>query len=378
MVSSQASHSPAPLGSDDPRLSHGRWLRIPGPTVLHPDVVSAMQGEMVAHRSPEAVQLIQRIAENLKAAHRTEQGVYVWAGTGSAGWEASIVNLLSPGDRIVVTVTGDFGDRYAKTAKTFGIDVYRLEVEWGQAVTCDMLEEAFVEHGPFKAAFITHNETSTGLTNPLPELAKVARAHDALVVVDAVSSAAALPLEVDEWDLDWVLSGAQKAWMCPPGLMVSAVSDRALAAAEKATFPRFFWDVRAMAAATAIRTTPTTPALSLLFGLDAALKVMLDEGMENVWARHARLGAHVREGLQAAGLKLLADPSYYSDSITAFYAPNGMTASGFHDRLRAESGIEIAIGQGHLANRILRVGHMGYVEQPELDAKLEAIARIAK
>ena len=378
MASTQISPSAAHLGFDDPRLSHGRWLRIPGPTVLHPDVLAAMQGEMVPHRSPEAAILMERISQNLKTAHRTEQGVYVWAGTGSAGWEASIVNLLSPGDRIVVTVTGDFGDRYAKTARKFGLDVYRLEVEWGQAVTADMLEEAFTGHGPFKAAFITHNETSTGLTNPLPELAKVARAHDALVVVDAVSSAAALPLEVDEWDLDWVLSGVQKAWMCPPGLMVSSVSDRALAAAEKATFPRFFWDVRAMAAAAANHTTPTTPALSLLFGLDAALKVMLDEGMENVWARHARLGAHMREGLQAAGLKLLADPAYYSDSITAFYAPDGMTAPEFHDRLRAESGIEIAIGQGHLASSILRAGHMGYVEQPELDATLEAIGRIAK
>ncbi len=377
MVSSQTELATSPLGSSDPRLSNGRWLRIPGPTVLHPSVVAAMQGDMVPHRSPEAAALVGRIAENLKVAHRTEQGVYVWSGTGSAGWEASIVNLLSPGDRIVVTVTGDFGDRYAKTAKTFGIDVCRLEVEWGQAVTAEMLEQAFADHGPFKAAFITHNETSTGLTNPLPALAKVARANNALVVVDAVSSAAALPLEVDEWDLDWVLSGVQKAWMCPPGLMVSAVSARAMAAAEQATFPRFFWDVRTMAAATANLTTPTTPALSLLYGLDAALIAMLDEGMEDIWLRHARLGDHVRSGLQDAGLRLLADPAYYSDSITAFFAPDSMTATEFHDRLRAESGIEIAIGQGHLAGSILRIGHMGYVEQPELDATIEAIAAVA-
>lgn len=377
MVSSQTELATSPFGSSDPRLSNGRWLRIPGPTVLHPSVVAAMQGDMVPHRSPEAAALVGRIAENLKVAHRTEQGVYVWSGTGSAGWEASIVNLLSPDDRIVVTVTGDFGDRYAKTAKTFGIDVYRLEVEWGQAVTAEMLEQAFADHGPFKAAFITHNETSTGLTNPLPALARVARANNALVVVDAVSSAAALPLEVDEWDLDWVLSGVQKAWMCPPGLMVSAVSARAMAAAEQATFPRFFWDVRAMAAATANLTTPTTPALSLLYGLDAALIAMLDEGMEDIWLRHARLGDHVRSGLQDAGLRLLADPAYYSDSITAFFAPDGMTATEFHDRLRAESGIEIAIGQGHLAGSILRIGHMGYVEQPELDATIEAIAAVA-
>jgi aspartate aminotransferase-like enzyme len=360
----------------DARLSEGKWLRIPGPTVLHPDVVRAMQGEMVPHRSPEAADLVGRIATNLKRAHLTEQGVYVWAGTGSAGWEASIVNLLSPGDRIVVTVTGDFGDRYAKTAVKFGLDVYRLDVEWGTAVTADMLAQAFEDHGPFKAAFITHNETSTGLTNPLAELAKVARANDALVVVDAVSSAAAIPLKVDEWDLDWVLSGSQKAWMCPPGLMISAVSDRAMAASQTAGFPRFFWDVQAMAAATAARTTPVTPALSLLYGLDAALIAMLDEGMEQIWNRHARLGDVIRNGLTEIGLELLADPAYASDSITAFRPPAGVTATEFHDKLRASSGIEIAIGQGHLAQSLLRLGHMGYVEQPELDATLEAIAKI--
>ncbi|HEU0164081.1 MAG TPA: aminotransferase class V-fold PLP-dependent enzyme, partial [Thermomicrobiales bacterium] len=292
------------------------------------------------------------------------------------GWEASIVNLLSPGDRIVVTVTGDFGDRYAKTAAKLGLEVFRLDVEWGTAVTAEMLARAFDEHGPFKAAFITHNETSTGLTNPLPELAKVARENDALVVVDAVSSAAAIPLKVDEWDLDWVLSGSQKAWMCPPGLMISAVSDRAMAASEKTGFPRFFWDVQTMAAATAARTTPVTPALSLLYGLDAALIAMLDEGMEQIWARHARLGDVVRKGLTEIGLELLADPAYASDSITAFRPPAGVTSTEFHDRLRATSGIEIAIGQGHLAQSLLRLGHMGYVEQPELDATLEAIAKI--
>lgn len=363
----------------DPRLAGGKWLRIPGPTVLHPAVIEASTRTMVPHRSPEAAELVDRLAHNLKLVHATEQRVLWWTGTGSAGWEASIVNLTSPGDRIVVTVSGDFGDRYAKVAAKLGLDVHRIDVEWGQAVTPDLLEQAFDEHGPFRAVFITHSETSTGLANPLKELAQVARAHDALVVVDAVSSAAAMPVNVDDWDLDWVLSGSQKAWMCPPGLMISAVSDRAMKAAEEGGFPRFIWDVRTVAEATANHTSPQTPALSLQYALDAAVNAMLEEGLDAVFARHARLGQHVRDGLTASGLRVLADPAYPSQSVTAFHLPDGFErAQVFHDRLRDEYGIEIAIGQGHLAQEVLRVGHMGYVEQPELDATLEAIADLAK
>jgi len=379
MVSTPTDSSTSRNGrrTDDPRLSQGRWLRIPGPTVLHPNVLAAMQGDMLPHRGPELVGMMERIYSNLKWAHQTEQGVYVWAGTGSAGWEAAIVNLFSPGDRVVAGVTGSFGDRFATIGAQFGLDVHRIEIEWGQALTPEQLADAFAEHGPFKGAFITHNETSTGVTNPLPELARVARENDALVVVDAVSSAAALPLEVDAWDLDWVLSGAQKAWMCPPGLMISAVSERAMAASEHASFPRFFWDVKAMAAAAKANGMLTTAPLTMLYALDAALLAMRDEGLEALYARHARLGEHVRQGLVAAGLELLADPAYASDSVTAFLAPEGMTSSQFQERLREDSGIEIALGQGHLADRVLRVGHMGWVEQPELDATLEAIARVA-
>ena len=363
----------------DSRLANGKWLRIPGPTVLHPAVIEASTRTMVPHRSPEAAELVERLSHNLKLVHATEQRVLWWTGTGSAGWEASIVNLTSPGDRIVVTVSGDFGDRYAKTASRLGLDVHRIDVEWGQAVTPDLLEGAFQEHGPFRAAFITHSETSTGLANPLKELAAVARSHGALVVVDAVSSAAAMPVNVDAWDLDWVLSGSQKAWMCPPGLMISAVSDRAMAAAGESRFPRFIWDVRTVAEATANQTSPQTPALSLQYALDAAVQAMLDEGLAAMYARHERLGQFVRDGLSANGIRVLADPAFPSQSVTAFHLPAGFeSAQVFHDRLRDEYGIEIAIGQGHLAQSVLRVGHMGYVEQPELEATIEAIADLAK
>ena len=356
-------------------LDQGRWLRIPGPTPLHPRVVEAMSREMIPHRGPAMKTLLDGLLAKARAVHRTDDHVFVWPGTGSAGWEAAIVNLLASGDGVVATVCGDFGGRFATVGERFGLRVHRLEVPWGQAVTADMLRDALEKTKDAKAVFLTHNETSTGVTNPLPELAAVARDAGALVIVDAVSSAAGLPLETDSWSLDWVISGSQKAWMCPPGLMIAGVSARALEVAERASAPRFFWDARAMRASAAAGSMPTTPPLTLLYALDAALDALLDEGIETVWRRHARLGQRVRDGLAQLGLELFADPAFASDTVTAFRPPAGMGAGELRDRVRADIGIEIAIGQGAVADEVNRIGHMGWVAEPELDATVAAIAR---
>lgn len=314
------------------------------------------------------------LREKARLAHRTEGQVLMWAGSGSAGWEAGIVNLLSPGDTVVATVCGAFGERFASLGTRFGLDVHRVEVEWGQAVTPAMFEAALDEAGPVVAVLITHNETSTGVTNPLKELAAMARARNALTLVDAVSSAGAMPLEVDEWELDWVFSGVQKAWMCPPGIMMAAVSERAVHASTHAGFKRFYLDLEPMAAAAEQGTTATTPAISLLYALDAALDVVLEEGLEQVWARHNRLGKAFRSGLETLGVEVLAEPGYVSNSVTAFKAPNGMRSDEFQSRIADATGIVIATGQGPLATSHNRVGHMGWTEQPEMDATMEALA----
>lgn len=358
----------------DPRLSHGRWLRIPGPTVVHPNAVAAQTHDMIAHRSPEMTAFMAELRDKARRAHRTEGNVLMWAGSGSAGWEAGIVNLLSPGDKVVATACGAFGERFASLGTQFGLDVHRVEVEWGQAVTPELFETALAAAGPVAAVFITHNETSTGVTNPLRELAALARARNALILVDAVSSAGAMPLEVDGWDLDWVFSGVQKAWMCPPGIMMAAISERAMHASKKTGFNRFYFDLGPMAAAAEQGTTATTPAISLLYALDAALDAVLEEGLERVWARHHRLGNEFRAGLDKLEVKVLAEPGYVSDSVTAFRSPNGMSSGEFQARIADSTGIVIATGQGSLATSHNRVGHMGWTEQPEMDATLEAIA----
>lgn len=358
----------------DARLEQGRWLRIPGPTPLHPDVVAALSHEMVPHRGPLVMEMMERLQVTAKRVHGTETGrVLFWAQTGTAGFEASIVNLTAPGDKVVVTCAGDFGDRYAHACELFGLDVKRVEVEWGTAVSPDQLDAAIREHGDVTAVMITHNETSTGVTQDLAGLAKVANDHGALVCVDAVSSAAALPINMDANGIDWVLSGAQKAWMCPPGLMVSALSPRAIETAKaNSGFHRMIWDVPTMVEASEKNVHPTTPPLTALFALDAALKAMEAEGIDEVFARHERLGAFFRNGLEELGIGLLSDPAHHSNSVAAFKAPNG-DAGAFRDKVREQSGVELAVGQAKWGTLANRVGTMGWTEEPELAATLEAI-----
>lgn len=348
-------------------------FRLPGPTPLPPAVLKAMQREMIPHRGPEAKALYREILDRAKEVHRTAGDVFVWPGSGSAGWEAAIVNLLSPGDPVLATVCGHFGERFARVGEAFGLDVRRLDAPWGGAIQPDALARALRANPDVRAVFVTHNETSTGVTNPLPELARVVNDHGALVVVDAVSSAGALPLETDAWGLDFVLSGSQKAWMCPPGLMIAAVGPRAWMAYERSRFPRFFWDIGAARSSAEQGTTSTTPPLTLFYAYRAALGLILDEGLEQGWARHRALGTLTRQGVAALGLGLLADPAYASDTVTAFRPPAGVSAGELLDVLRRDHAVEAQAGQGHLADAVVRIGHMGWAHEPELRAAIAAL-----
>ncbi len=349
-------------------------FRLPGPTPLPPAVVEAMKRDMIPHRGPVFRAFYADVLRRARAVHRTEGHVFIWPASGSAGWEVAIVNLLSPGDRVLATVCGDFGDRFAKAGLALGLDVRRLDVPWGEAVTADALGQALATHGPVRAVFLTHNETSTGVTNPLRELTQVAVEHGALTIVDAVSSASALPLEMDAWQVDFVLSGSQKAWMCPPGLLVAGIGGRAWDAYARSTFPRFFWDIGAARASAANGMTPATPPLTLLYAFDAALQLIEEEGLEQVWARHRSLGQLTRTGLTEVGLDLFADPAYASDTVTAFRTPAGISSGELIDAMRRDYGIELQNGQAHLADAIVRVGHMGWAHEPELREVLVSLA----
>ncbi|HYO29074.1 MAG TPA: alanine--glyoxylate aminotransferase family protein [Thermomicrobiales bacterium] len=352
-------------------------FRLPGPTPLPPPVLAAMQRPMIPHRGPEFRALYSETLAMARAVHRTEHPVLLWPATGSAGWEMAIVNLLSPGDPVLAAVCGDFGERFARVGVALGLDVRRLDVPWGHAVEPEPLRGALQANPDVKAVFLTHNETSTGVTTPLQELASVVREHGALIVVDSVSGVGALPLEMDTWGLDFVLSGSQKAWMCPPGLLIAAIGPRAWDAVERSGYPRFFWDIEAARASAEQGMTPTTPPLTLIYAVRAALEMILHEGIDQVWDRHRRLGEQTRAGISAAGLRLFAAPGRASDSVTAFLPPPGVSASTFLDLLRREHGVEAQGGQGHLADSLLRIGHMGWAHEAELGAAVDAVAHVA-
>jgi aspartate aminotransferase-like enzyme len=356
-------------------------FRLPGPTPLPPQVVSALGREMIPHRGPAFRALYSETLKLAREIHRTDGDVLTWAATGSAGWEVAVVNLLSPGDPVLVGVNGHFGERFARVAGRLGIDVRRIDVEWGEAILPAQLQSALEEHADVKAVFLVHNETSTGITNPLRELASIVREHGALVVVDAVSAAGALPLEVDSWYIDFVFSGSQKAWMCPPGLLIVAAGPRAWAAYQRSEFRRFFWDMSDAKKSADEGMTPTTPPLSMIYAFRAALGMMAAEGIDKVWNRHRHIGSVTREGITAAGLRLFAQRGFESNSVTAFLPPAGVTAGSLLETLRRDYGVEAQGGQAHLADRLIRVGHMGWVHEAEMrqaiDAIVDACARLS-
>ena len=352
-------------------------FRLPGPTPLPPQVKAALGRDMIPHRGREFRAFYGETLRLARELHRTDGDVLTWAATGSAGWEAAIVNLLSPGDAVLAAVNGDFGERFARVAGRLGLDVKRLDVPWGMPMLPEQMRQALSDHADVKAVLFVHNETSTGVTNPLREIAAVVREHGALLIVDAVSAAGALPLEMDEWGIDFVFSGSQKAWMCPPGLLIAAIGPRAWDAFGRSRFPRFFWDIGEGKKMAEQGMTPTTPPLSMLYAYRAALDMIAGEGLEDVWRRHRRLGEMTRAGVRAAGLEVFAQAGYESDTVTAFRPPDGVGARDFLERLRDGYGVEAQGGQAHMADQLIRIGHMGWVQEPEMREAIAAVSAVA-
>jgi aspartate aminotransferase-like enzyme len=350
-------------------------LRVPGPTPLPPAVREAGSRQMVNHRGPEFKELLQRVTVALKRAFRTENELLILTASGTGGLEAAIVNHLSPGDPVLAVSIGAFGDRFAKIATRYGADVTKLDAEWGQAAhpddVRDALETMARQGRPAVAVLLTHNETSTGVTNPLQDLAATCReaAPDALLLIDAISGLGAVPFESDAWGLDVVVTGSQKSWMIPPGLAMVSVSGRAWEAAERAQMPRFYLDLAAHRASLAKGETPWTPAVGVCFALDVALEMLEAEGWEHIFARHAACGASVRAGVRALGFDLFADPAVASNTVTAVRLPDGVEWPVMSRELRAR-GLVLAGGQARLAGRIFRIGHLGAVSVDELLAAL--------
>jgi len=349
-------------------------LRIPGPTPCPDEVLKAIGRQMINHRGKEFGEMQNRITPRLQQCFQTKNDVLILTTSGTGGLESAVVNMLSPGDKVLGISIGIFGDRFAECAKVYGAEVIPLKYEWGQAVNPADVKKALNDNPAVKAVLVTHNETSTGTTNPLKEIARVVKDAGKLILVDAVSSMSSIDVQVDAWNLDVVVSGSQKGWMVPPGLAFVSISEEGWKAQASAKMPRFYFDYTRAKKFIPDGQTPWTPAVSVYFGLDVALDIMLKEGLQNIFARHARVADKARKWVKSKGLELLvADEKYASNTVTAVKAPADMEVSKFTVTLRDEYKVVIAGGQGGMKGKVFRIGHLGFVSEKDMDEVLAAM-----
>jgi len=349
-------------------------LRIPGPTPCPDEVLKACGRQMINHRGKEFAEMQNRITPKLQQCFQTKNDLLILTTSGTGGLESAVVNTLSPGDRVLGVSIGIFGDRFAECARVYGAEVIPLKYEWGQAVNPDDVKKALRDNPGIKAVLVTHNETSTGTTNPLREIAAVVKEAGKLILVDAVSSMSSIDVQVDAWKLDVVVTGSQKGWMVPPGLAFVSISEEGWKAHSQAKMPRFYFDYTRAKKFIPDGQTPWTPAVSVYFGLDVALEVMLKGGLRNIFARHQRVADKARKWIKSRGLELLVtDEKYASNTVTAVKAPADMDVARFNSTLRDEYKVVIAGGQGGMKGKVFRIGHLGFVTEKDMDEVLAAM-----
>jgi len=348
-------------------------LRIPGPTPCPGEALQAMSKQMINHRGPEFGQILDDVTTKLKQLFQTKGDVFLLTASGTGGLEAAIVNTLSPGDKVLSVAIGVFGERFASIAEQFGAEVTPLRFEWGKAADADAIRQALQAEPKIKAVLVTHNETSTGVTDDLASISSVVKEFDKLLLVDAISSLGSINLPVDDWHCDVTVTSSQKGWMVPPGLAMVSVSQKAWQAHANAKMPRFYWDFTKAKNYLERGQTPWTPALSIVFALAVSLEMMLKEGLPNIIARHAQVGKASRDGIKSLGLSLFADESYASNTVTAVAASDGLDINKMRKILREEHKVILAGGQQRLDGKIFRIGHLGWVTEDDIKAVISAL-----
>jgi aspartate aminotransferase-like enzyme len=348
-------------------------LRIPGPTPCPKEVLQAMTKQMINHRGEEFGQILNRVTDKLKLLFQTKGDVFLLTTSGTGGLEAAIVNTLSPGDKVLSVSIGVFGERFANIAEQFGAEVTPLRFEWGKAADVDAIRQALQAEPKIKAVLVTHNETSTGVTNDLASISSVVKGFDKLLLVDAISGLGSINLPVDEWHCDVTVTGSQKGWMVPPGLAMVSVSQEAWQAHSKASMPRFYWDFTRAKSYLEKGQTPWTPAISIVFALSVSLEMMMKESLSSIIARHARVAKTTREGVKSLGLALFAEESHASNTVTAVTSSDGLDTKKMLKILREEYQIVLGGGQQKLVGKIFRIGHLGWVSENDIEAVISAL-----
>jgi len=349
---------------------------IPGPTPVPEKVLQALSKHPIGHRSKEFQDIVESTTKNLQWLHQTQNDVLTITGSGTAAMEAGIINTLSKGDKVICGENGKFGERWVKVAKEFGLEVIKIDSEWGTPLDPEEFKKVLKEdkQKDIKAEILTHSETSTGVINDLETISSYIRAHNrALSIVDCVTSLGACYVPVDEWELDIVASGSQKGYMIPPGLSFIAISQKAWEAAEKSKLPKFYLNLKSYRKSLLSNSNPYTPAVNLVFALDEALKMMRQEGLDNIFLRHNKHKLAMSNAVKALNLKLFADEKYLSPSITAIKT-EGFDAEEFRKIIKNNFDILLAGGQEHLKGKIFRVGHLGYVNDRDIITVVSAMS----
>jgi alanine-glyoxylate transaminase/serine-glyoxylate transaminase/serine-pyruvate transaminase len=360
------------------------FLQIPGPTLVPERIVRAMSQPVIDHRGPKFAALVEACLDGLKGVFQTTRGhIVLYPGSGTGAWEAAIVNTLSPGDRVLAVVNGHFSTGFARTAEAYGIEVDKIEAPYGAGAPADDIERRLGADAAHElgAVLVVHNETSTGVTSNVAAVrAAMDRAkHPALLLVDTVSSLASIDFRLDEWKVDVALTGPQKGLMLPPGMAILAVSEKALGASDKARCPRAYWDWKPVLERNRRGEFPYTPATVLLFGLEEALKMLNEEGLQNVFRRHARLAEACRRAVRALGLEILCrNPAEHSNTLTAVVLPPGFDSDELIRHAYRRLELSLGVGLGAVKGKVFRIGHLGSLNELDLLGGLAGVEMMLK
>jgi aspartate aminotransferase-like enzyme len=355
-----------------------RFLITPGPTPVPPEVLSALSEPVIHHRAPRFTQILKQVVAGLKYIYQTENDIIVFAASGTGAMESAVVNVVNPGDHVLVGSMGNFGERWKKLTATWGAEVTALDHEWGAKVVPADIEKALAADPAIKAVYVQFSETSTGVVNDIRAIGEIVARTPAILVVDAISGLGATDLKTDEWHVDICVAGSQKALMAPPGLAYVAVSEKAWAVVEQCATPRFYYDyVTARKKMTGDSAqTPYTPAVSLMVAQNVAIDLIKEEGLENVFERHRVLSRAAKEGVKALGLELFGPEDPEANSVTAVRVPEGVDGNKIGKIARDKWGVWLAGGQGQLKGKIFRFGHCGYFGHSDIIVGLTTVEMV--
>ena len=355
-------------------------LRIPGPTPLHPQVLSSLSKQMISHRGKSYEKIHQEVVENLQYFFQTKNPIYLLTASGTAGLETAVVNFFSPGDTVVFFTCGEFGNRWSEIARSFKLDVTQVKFDEGTGVRKETVEKTLSELKEVAGVFITHNETGTGVLNNLFELAPIVKVHSSkpLLLVDSVSALGGVNLPMDKLGIDVLISASQKAWMASPGMAMVAVSPYAWEKHQKSAMPRYYFDLTKYEKFSQKNQTPATPAVSVLYSLQAALDLMKKEGREKIFARHIELRDYFRNEVKKLSLRLVVEDRDASPTVTSIYPPIEVDEKVWRNLLKNKYNQILAGGMGELKGKIVRVAHMGYVTKSDLDQVIIAFQKSLK